>query len=114
MADDPDQGLLKLLFAGWCPGRHSRRTFPGRFAGTGWNAQVIADLSQCFEVTHHVRGHLGQVGHLLFQGRKNLDPFDRVDAQIGFDVHILTQHLHRISGQLADDVEQLFFNALFC
>ncbi len=68
--------------------------------------QESADLPQRFQTAHQIGGHFGQIGHFLFDGRQDFDPFDRVDAQIRFDVHLQAEHLGRITGQLADNAQQ--------
>ena len=45
-------------------------------------------------------------GHGLLKGPEDLDPLDRIDAEIGGDVVVELQHLGRIAGPLADHRHQ--------
>ena len=48
----------------------------------------------------------GQPGKPVLQGREDLDPLDRVDAQVGVELHVEIEHFGRISGLLGDDLDQ--------
>ena len=44
---------------------------------------------------------------LPFDHFQDLHAFDGIDAQIGFQIEIEIEHLGRISGAIADDMEKL-------
>ena len=46
------------------------------------------------------------VGQLLLQGRQDLDPLDRVDAQVGVERHAQVQHLRRVARLLRHHRQQ--------
>ena len=55
----------------------------------------------------HRRGvDLGVPGNTLLQRREDLDPLDRVDAQVGLEPHLQRQQLRRVAGLLRDHPEQ--------
>ena len=43
---------------------------------------------------------------LPLEGAQNLYPFDKVDSQIGLQVHIQAKHLHGITGALTDQPQE--------
>ena len=61
-------------------------------------------------------GQLLDVEHLAVGQREgldhragDLDPLDRVDAEVGLDVGVEVEHLRRVAGALADDLEQVLW-----
>ena len=48
----------------------------------------------------------GASGNLLLKGREDLDALDRVDAEVGVEVHVEAEHVGRIAGLLGDDGKQ--------
>ena len=49
----------------------------------------------------------GRGGQVFLQGAENLDPLDRVDAELGFEILVHAEHVGGVTGALGDDVEQL-------
>ena len=39
------------------------------------------------------------------QGREDFDPLDRVDAEVGFQLHVGVEHVDRVTGLVSDDLE---------
>ena len=42
----------------------------------------------------------------ILDGREDLDPLDRIDAQVGIQPHVQLEHLRGIAGLLGDRLEQ--------
>ena len=49
-----------------------------------------------------------RTGDALLQRREDLDPLDRVDAQVGIHAHVQFQHFDRIAGLLGHHRQQGF------
>ena len=63
------------------------------------------DILQRVQRTQFFRLERGQVRYAFLQRRENLNPLDRVDAQIVIEAHPEVQHLNRITRLLGDDGE---------
>ena len=48
----------------------------------------------------------GSVGEPLLEGGEDLDPLDRVDAEVGVELHVRLEHLGRVARLLRHDLQQ--------
>ena len=90
-----------------CHGRRSggrRRSGASESAGgRGVAADHRRDGADGAELGQRRRLDLGKAGHAVAERRQDLDLLDRVDAEFGFEVHVMAEHLGRVAGLLRDD-----------
>ena len=81
-----------------CSGRRSERC-------AAKLCDVIDDLLERRELCHGRGFDLWQTRHALLHGAKDLDALDRVDAEVGFQLHREIEHLFWVTGFLGNDLE---------
>ncbi len=69
-------------------------------------AEEVDDRSQAAERAELLRLERGQTGQSVLQGREDLDALDRVDAEVGVELHVEIEHLDGVSRLLGDDLDQ--------
>ena len=69
-------------------------------------ADELDDRPQACGTSRVARAGARAAGQPVLQGREDLDPLDRVDPQIGVELHVEIEHLGRISRLLGDDLDQ--------
>ena len=74
-----------------------------RFRAPGQENGYIAQGAQRAQL---LRTDGGGSGKPLLQRGEDLDPFDRVYAQIRVHSHVELQHIHRVAGLVADHGEE--------
>ena len=102
--------------AGKCQARGIRSRLGGfllrRIALTHFFFEEPENFAERLESGHlfhvHFAGGKGGPGALL-QAAENLDALDGVNAQISLHVQVKTQHLARVSGLVADNRDEKFF-----
>ena len=133
--DDAEaRDILELRRAGRGDAVRRRRddlgSRPARRAGCAGDRRcgrlhgVVADQGPFEPVDHaaqRLRGreplHRSRIDRTLgrqeraLQGAEDLDAFDRIDPQIRFHVDVETEHVGRVAGALADDLEHLPLHA---
>ena len=57
-------------------------------------------------VHHRAVGRGGQRRHRVAERPEDLDPLDRVDPEVGLQVKVQLQHLARVAGPVADDLDE--------
>src|SRR5262249_19686227 len=83
-----------------------------RFGGRRWSVAVSGftekrdDLPQIVQRTEMFRLDERRFRQALLQCRQNFDALDRVDAEIGVERHVEIEHLGRVTGLFADDLQQ--------
>ena len=69
-------------------------------------AQVVDDLAERREARHDAEIDIGKIGHEILHGTEDLDALDRVDTQVGLELHLPAQHLRRVTGPIRHDPHQ--------
>ena len=85
---------------------HLRRPGPvglGRGSGTSKEADDVGERPQA---AHLIGLDDRSVGQPVLKSRENLDALDRVDAEVGVQLHLELEDVDRIPGLLRDDLEQ--------
>ncbi len=86
----------------------------GRRAGGNPSAEEGDDIAEGAEAEHLGRIDLAQTGHLIFQGAEDLDTLDRVDAEVGLDLHFWLEQLRGIPCFLRHDAQRHPFQVQTC
>ncbi len=67
---------------------------------------MVDDLAESLQGAEVLRLDCRRSGKLFLQGGEDLDPLDRIDAEVGVEGHLEFQHLFRVAGLLGDHGEQ--------
>ena len=103
--DQGRDGIRSADASGSRPGW--RGTFSKRNRHPGSAAEELGDLSEGADGAQVLRAdHRGRSGSRSCRAREDLDPLDRVDPQIGVELHGRFEDLGRVSRLLRDDLHQ--------
>ncbi len=103
-------GLLRHASSRIVPGSRGRAATAA--AGTARSPSARHAAPRNSTISCRVRsvprcsGRSRRVGQPLLQRGEDLDPLDRVDAQVGVELHARLEHLGRIPGLLRDHLQQ--------
>ena len=76
-----------------------------RDPGRAWPRKSTIDRKRA-ERAQLFRLEDGQPGKSVLQGREDLDALDRVDAEVGVELHVEIENFGGISGFLGNDLDQ--------
>ena len=73
------------------------------------SAHVVNDLAEGAQGSQFSRLHFRQSGFALTHGRKNFNALDTVDAEVGLQFHVCTEHFLRVAGFFGNDAHHQRF-----